>query len=87
MLAIAILAEVARLGLWVAGIFQCVSTVWNANLINVKSEILALAEMNDTFVRPSPVATKVGLIFIVPNNPAATFEERHRRDFDICQNF
>src|SRR5258708_22958841 len=85
--AVSIFPKIARLRLRMAGIFQRVCAVRNANFINVESELFAFAKMNNAFVRTSPIAAEVRLVFIMPDNPAAALEEWHRPDFDISQNF
>src|SRR5690348_2938950 len=57
----------ARLGLWVIGIFQCMIAIRNAYVINIGSELLAFPEMQNTFMRPSPVITKIRFVFVMPD--------------------
>src|SRR6202012_3232468 len=80
------LATVARaLRLWMRRIAQRVGIVRDAGGVNVEREV-APAQVEDAFVAAAPVAPEVGLVAVVPDEPAAGRELPRGGDLEIGQN-
>jgi hypothetical protein len=81
------LAVLTGFGLGMYGILQCVIPVGNSHIIYVKGEFLTFSEVENALVGSSPIGTQVGLVLIVPDQPATPSEETQRWQFDVGQDF
>src|SRR5579875_3772889 len=72
-----------RLG--VLRILECMVAIGNTHIIDIKGEGCAFPEVQDTFVRPTPIVTKICFIFVVPYQPAACFKKTQSGCFEVCQ--
>lgn len=76
-----------RLGLGVFGILQSVAAVGDADVVHVHCELLGFSEVEEALVGAAPIAAEVGLVFVVPDEPATALEESGSREFQVGQDF
>ena len=76
----------AALGLGMRGIFQRVSAIRNAYVINVAGKPLALAEVQNTLVRAAPIVAEVRFVLVVPDQPSAAREVSRCWQFQVSEN-
>ncbi len=63
------------LSLGVFWILQGVIPIGGPNIVNIERELPAFSQMQNAFMRPTPISTKIGFVLVVPNQPAAAAKE------------
>jgi hypothetical protein len=79
----AALSILTGLSLGMFGVLQSMIPVRNPNLVHIERELLAFSKVQNAFMRPTPIGTQIGFVFVVPDQPTTASKETRRWKFEI----